>query len=712
MAKASKKSAQDLLAKVRTRYRAMVDADRENRRLAMDDLEFIHVPGMQWDEHVKRERGDVRPTYEFNKLRVTIKRIVNDMRANRPQGKVRAVEDNDKDTAEVMEGLCRNIWNVSDGDTVIDYAAEYQVGGGMGAWRINTKYSSDTAFDQEIYIESIKNPFCLYADPGCQDPLKRDAWDWILTTKLSRKSFESKYPNADPVEFESTEFDDDDEWQDEDSVRVAEYWWKEPQTKTLVMLSNGVTAYAEEVEAQAESLAAAGIGVIKTRDVQCYKIKSAIVSGDAILEGPADWAGSQFPFVLVYGEHVVIDGKTYWFGLTRFAKDAQRAYNYARTSITETIALAPQAKFWATPVQAKGHETHWAEAHKKLYPFMLANPDPAQPGFPQRMPGAEVPVALIQESQFASEDIKAVTGIFDNSLGAQGNETSGRAITARQRQGEIATFNYADNLAKGIRRTWEILIDLVPKIYDTERSVRILGADGAEKYAKVNTIDPQTGQALNDISRGKFDVTVTVGPSFSTQRQEAAELYMQIAQAFPPFMQVAGDLAFKSMDVPYSEQIAERMTAALLPQVQQMIQQKNEGQMMPPEVLAKMAQLDQAAQMVEEKAQLVQAAELELKELQAQAKGDQASAKLAQANIQTAEAQLEARFKELELAQKELALVEKEVANARVLLAKDVEIATLKIQAAHEKASMNLERQGHAQDVREASAAAETAAAD
>lgn len=673
---ADKKAAKDLLTRIRTRAQVMMEADRDNRRLALDDLKFTYVPGEQWDELTKRERGVERPMYEFNKVRVTVKRIINDMRANRPQGKVRATEDGDKPTANVLEGLIRNIWANADGDTAIDYAAEYQVAAGMGAWRVTVDYADDEAFDQVIGVDPIRNPFCLYSDPGAQDFLKRDADDWFLTDKISKASYEKRWPNKQPIDFEvSTEFDDDDEWEDEDKVRIGEYWWKEPVDKTLLLLSDGKTIDADEVTP--EDLASMDLQVVKTRQCRSHKIMMCIASGNAILEGPTEWAGRQFPFIQIYGEYVIIDGKVYWFGLTRFAKDAQRSYNYSRTNAIESVALAPQAKWWATPAQVAGLESSIAEANKKNYPFMLYNADAKTSGQPpQRMASADVPVALVQEMQISSEDIKAVTGIYDASLGAQGNETSGKAINARQRQGEIATFNYMDNMAKGIRRTWEIMLDLLPRIYDTERSVRILGIDGAEDYAKINTIGPD-GQALNDLGRGKYDTTITVGPSFATLRQEAAEAYGEIASRDPNVMMAAGDLVFKAMDLPYAEQIAERYQAILPPPIQQMI---SKGKSMPPEVQAAMAQVQQAMQMVTEKGQLVTAAEQELKELEAQAKGDAASAKLAQASLQTAEVQLEARFNELAAAQEKLA-------NEKALFDKHVENALLKIQLAQQKAT-------------------------
>ncbi len=603
--KSAKSDKQKLLERIRDRFTVMVDADRENRQKALADLKFLHVPGEQWDAVTKTARGPDRPCLEFNKLRVTAKRIVNDMRSNRPQGKVRGVEDSDKDTAEVMEGLIRNIWNVSDGDTVIDYAGEYQVGGGMGAWRIDTEYS-DNSFSQDIKISAIKNPFCLYADPAASDPIKRDAEDWILTERITKAKYEANWPDADVIEFEEAEFDDSEEWQSDDMVRICEYWWREPYDKTLWQLADGKVIDAAK---DGEMALQAGAQVVKERTTRCHKIMMCIASGESILEGPTEWAGAEFPFVQVYGEWVVIDGKTHWFGITRFGKDAQRAYNYSRTAIAETVAMSPRAKFWATPEQAKGHTEKWGESHQKGYPFLLYNADPKTPGPPAMMAPTQVPVALIQESQMASDEIKAVTGIFDNSLGQQANETSGRAIQARQKQGEIATYNYADNMGKAIRRTWEILIGLVPAVYDTERTIRTLGVDGAEKYVKVNTvgIDPETGQqrAVHDLGQGKFDVTVTVGPSYATQRQEASETFIQIAQATPEIMQVAGDLIFKSMDVPLSEQFAERMKFMLPPPIQESL---SDGKPPSPESQAAMAQADQMMQEVQQHGQMVQKA--------------------------------------------------------------------------------------------------------
>ncbi len=615
MAKKSKQADQDLIVRVRDRFKIMRDADEDNRRDALDDYEFINVPdGInngtstgQWDENMKKERGK-RPCYVFNKLRITMKRIINDIRAQKPSGKVSPVEGGDKPTAEILEGLIRNICNMSDFDTILDGASDYQVNAGYGAWRLDTEYAPNS-FYQDIKIRLIQNPFCLFCDPSDKSSDKKDAADWILTEQISKEAFKAKYPKAEPVNFEENEFDDNDDWEDEEEVRIAEYWYKESVEKEIWLLQDGKVVDSETDEAQA--IEASNPEMIKDRrTVEADKIMMCIVSGDSILEQPTEWAGTMFPFVVIYGEYMVVDGRVYWYGAGRWGKDPQRSYNVARTAVTETIAQAPQAKWWATTKQAEGMEQLWAEAHKKNYPWLLYNPDPSSPGPPGRMGTSDIPVALIQEAQMASEEINMVTGRYQNDVGAPNSASSGKQELVRNQQGAIATYNYPDNVSKGVGRTWELLIDLIPKVFDTERELRVLGSDGAEDYKTVNTFapDPETGEPIkiNDLSAGRYDFTITTGPSFATQRQEAAEIYQQLVQGNPAIFPIIGDLIFKSMDLPYSEDIAERLKVMLPPEIQQTL---NDGTKdIPPEVQAMMQQAQQAMQMVEQQMQEVQQA--------------------------------------------------------------------------------------------------------
>ena len=680
---------EDLLKTAHKRYKIMSEADRHNREDSIEDIRFVNLPGAQWSENMKTDRGD-RPCYEFNKTRVRCKRIVNDMRDNRPSGKVRAVEGGDVEVAEIYEGLIRNIWNASHGDTAIDYAAEYQVEGGMGCFRVNTDYSTDTAFDQDIIIEMIENPYCLYVDPSARDVMKRDAKDWIFTERISHEEFEERYPDADKVDFESdNEFEDDqdEEWTDQETVRIVEYWYKVPVKKTLLLIDQQTPeGETKQVVVDSESDEAAGIdpSLIKnTREVDTFQIRMFIASGKEILEGPVDWAGRKFPWIMVYGEYKVIEGRPYWWGLPRFAKDAQRSYNVSKTAIAETIAQAPKAKWWATSKQAGGHADEWAEADRKNFPYLIYEADPATGGRePQRMGAADVPVALLQQAAVDNEDLKDVMGLPDASMGAQGDEKSGRAIYARQQQGEISTFNYKDNMAKAVEYTMEILIDLIPEIYDTERELRILGVDGAEDYKRVNQVVPgKDGKPvrINDLAAGRYDVVVTVGPAFATQRQEAAEMYMGLTQGNPEIMQMAGDLIFKSIDLPYADEIADRIKAMLPPQIQQML---NEDTEIPPEVQQMMQQAKAAMEQVQQHGQLVQAAAQELEEEKSLNAQQKAELKTAMAEVKQAKAEFDARIAEkmASLIQKDANLTQKE-AN---LIVKGAEVKEAAIQVGQE----------------------------
>jgi hypothetical protein len=670
-ASAESQDKKKLLVRIHDRFKVMSDADDENRRDAMEDLKFVNVPGYQWDENMKKERGD-RPCYEFNKLRVNGKRVINEIRANRPQGKVRAVEGGDKEGAELREGLCRNIANISDFDTVTDQQAEYQVDAGMGAWRVVTEYSDDTAFDQDILIKPIKNPFCLYADPACQDILKRDAEDWILTERLSNKAFEAKYGDVEKISFDDGEFDDE-EWVDEETVRVVEYWYKEPYDKEIMLVETPkgrltVDGSSDEAPGVKAKIAAGEYALIKSRVAKCHRIMMCVASGEAILEGPMERPGSQFPFVIVYGEWKVVDGKVRWHGLHRFSKDAQRSYNVARTSIDETIAMAPQAKFWATPDQAKGNTVMWGEAHRKNFPFLLYNPDSKAPGAPQMMMGPQVPAALIEQTIVSSQDIRDTSGLHEASFGEESQEKSGIALARKQHQAQIVTYNFPDNMAKGVKRTWEILLDYIPEVFDTERELRVVGVDGKEDYVTVNELVPAVDEQgmpttvrVNDMSAGKYDTTVTTGPSYATQGQETAAILSEMAGSNPGVMQVGGDLLLKAMGLATGlsqlDELGDRWQAILPPAIQQ---QLAEGKEIPPEAQAALAQANQAMQMVQQQSQLIQKAAQEVQQDKAASDVAKANVEKAVANLKTAEAQFETKvakaMADLERAKADLAI--------------------------------------------------------
>jgi hypothetical protein len=666
----SKLSDKELLVRIRTRFQQMEEADHDNRQQAMEDMKFLHIPGYGWDAKSKKARGK-RPCYEFPKLRIKTKRIVNEMRANRPSGKVRAVEEGDRPTARVLEGLGRNILSVSDFDTIADHAGEYQVGGGLAAWRILTDYSETDPFVQDICVKPIANPFNVYCDENSTDPLHRDAEDFCLLDRISNVAYERKYPKARKVDFDGDSFDDDVEWRDETSTRICEYHWKEPAERDVVKLQDGKIVYADDPQLNKID----PTQIIARKTMQCHKILMCVASGDAILEGPVELKGQYHRIILFHGEWMVIDGEVRWWGMTRHAKDAQRAYNVSSTSVTEAVATAPKSHFWATAEQAKGLTDQWNRAITENMPYLLYNPDPKAPGPPQMAPGAQIPAALVQELQIRDQELKDVTGVYDASLGERSNEKSGIAISRRTEQTQIVNFNFPDNMAKAKQWTVTVINDLIPYYYDTERTIRVIGVDGAEDYVRINTVGigkDGLPAIVNDLTRGKYDVTVTVGPSFSTQRQEAAETYTQMAQQDPALMPTAGDLVYKSLDLPYAEEIAERRRAMLPAPIQQMIAQKGQQA---PEVRAAMAQVSALQEQVNQQGKLVQQAAGEADQRKSEAEKAEAKVQTAIEQLRTEEARFEAIVAkaQAQLAQKEAQIAAREVQSQLEPAQKDIE---------------------------------------
>lgn len=552
------------------RYRAATDYWKEQYEKAEQDMEFAFLPDTQWDEWMAQTRVG-RPMYTVNKLRQAMKQITNDQRQNRPQAKVRAVEDSDADLAEVRQGLMRNIDQTSEADRARDTAFQFAVGGGYGVWRINYSYEDDGGFDMVIRKEEIANPFSVVFDHAARSKDRRDARFAFVKSRWARSAYREKWPEAELVSV-----DDCDEvtkdWFHEEEVTVCEYWYKTKENYTLVLMSDGASYDQAEIAPIMDELAAKGVTVQRSRNAERMKVWQCVVSGAEILEGPTEWAGRFIPLVPVWGEILDLKGKEIFFGAVRFGKDAQRMYNYERSTFIEVLADQPYSPFMAPAESIAGYEGQWNSLKTKRPPVLLYKADASLPngGKPSREPTAQFPAALAQAAAISSDDIKAATGIYDASLGQRSNETSGRAIMARQREGDVANFDYIDNLSYAMKYDFEITNDLISKVYDTERQIRIIGEDGAEKVIRVNQVmlDEQTGEevTLNDLSRGRFDIAVTVGPSFTTQRMEAAEAMMQLANDPSPIGMVAKYGFIKSLDSPGLEEVRKAARKILVGQ--------------------------------------------------------------------------------------------------------------------------------------------------
>ena len=655
--KPSKKTDSELLSEALKQFKLCQDAEDENRAAALDDLKFARL-GEQWPDAVKKQREQQgRPCLTINRMPAFIRQVVNDSRQNKPTIKYQPVEDGDVETAEVMNGLMRNIEYSSNADIAYDTAIDFAVSMGFGYIRVDTDYSYDDAFTQDIKILQVPNPFCVYGDPLSTSA---DGSDWkvaFVTDTLKESDFKAKYPNAKnaSVDAEGDALD----WFGDEGIRVAEWWTKEEEPTKIYKLSDGSVTNKERYEDLKDVYDTAGITIVEERATKTCKVTQRIISGLEILE-TNEWAGKYIPIVPVYGDEVNVEGKRHFLSLIRFAKDAQQMHNYWRTASTELVALAPKAPFIGKAGSFDTDAAKWATANTDTHSYIEYDGDMP----PQRQPFAGVPAGALQEAMNASDDMKSIMGLYDASMGARSNETSGKAIIARQREGDVSTFHFIDNMTRAIRQVGRICGDLIPKIYNEERMVRIIGEDDTNEQVKVNGEyqDEEGNTKIFDLASGKYDLTVKSGPSFTTRREEAASQMMQLVQAFPDAAPIIGDLIAKNLDWPGADDIADRLKAMLPPQIQKL----NEGEdEIPPEIKKVMdtmkQQMQQMQQAIQQGTQAYQQLQSENQNMKMQLSNKAGDIEVKGMDNQVKNREIDLKEREIELKNRELSLQEQQL---------------------------------------------------
>ena len=648
---AKDKSDASILAAARSRLDLAVSALSESREDENDDLKFYAGSPdncWQWPADVLATRGAVqgqtinaRPTLTINKLPQHVRQVTNDQRQNRPGAKVIPVDSNaDVEIAEIFNGMIRHIEYISDADVAYDTACENQVSYGEGYIRLLTEYCDDNTFDQDIKIGRIRNSFSVYMDPTMQDPTGADAKWCFVTEDLTRDEYERMYPDSAPITtLQSLGVGDQSisNWLNEDTIRVADYYYIDYDRATLNLYPGNATAFAGTPEDK--QLRAFYGKPLKSRESDRPKVKYCKINGYEILE-QREWVGKWIPVIRIVGNEFEVDGRLYVSGLVRNAKDAQRMYNYWVSQEAEMLALAPKAPFIGYGGQFEGYEDKWKTANTQNWPYLEVNPDVtdgqgAVLPLPQRAQPPMASSGLLQAKAGAAEDIKSTTGQYNASLGMGSNERSGKAILARQREGDVGTYHYGDNLARGVRHIARQLVDMIPKIYDTQRIARIIGEDGETKMVKIN---PDQQQPVNKIVNeqgiviekiynpgvGKYDVVATTGPGYATKRQEALEAMAQLLQGNPQLWQVAGDLFVKNMDWPGAQEMSKRFAKTIDPKLMSDGEDNPALAAAQQQMQAMGAEMEQMHQMLQNVSKSMEAQDMKRKDYEAEIKAYQA----------------------------------------------------------------------------------------
>ena len=610
------KADDEILAEANARRARCLAFEADNLRDARDD--FRKLAGHHWPEEAIRQREvERRPCITINKLPAFLHNVTNDQRQNKLGIKVHPVDDGaDIDTAEVLQGVIRHIEYASGADAAYDTAGFHAAACGFGFFRIRTDYEREDAFDQTALFERFRNPFSVHIDPDSKEPDGSDQAFCFVDGTISRSDVKRTHPNASAAQSLETDGTDDA------MLLCSEYYRIEQEPATLVRLSNGETGWKDD-------LLELPLGVVIADERKSFRRRvmwRKLVASDTVDRGGSGKPGQSvtftdvletaeipcrwIPVFPVYGEEIEIDGKVVRSGLIRNAKGPSVMYDYWMTAATEEVTLRPKTPYIGAEGQFEGHERKWQHANVQTFAYLEYKPKTiggslAPP--PQRQPMADVPVGVLQMAMHAADEIKATTGIFDSSLGARGTATSGVQEREQKRQGNVANFHFSDNLTRAVRHAGRCLVDMIPRIYDSERVVRILGDDEEVSHATINKplaapeMDEKTGAirtVLNDLTVGTYDVTVTAGASYSTQRQEAADAMVSFGQSWPKLMDVAGDKVVKAMDWPGADEIAERIKRTI-PQELLGDEDGEQQPQIPPQVLQIVQQAQQHIQQLE-----------------------------------------------------------------------------------------------------------------
>lgn len=598
----TKKTESDILDTAKKRFKLAEDAEYDMRLLALDDQQFRI--GNHWSELDKKQRAqDGRPCLTVNKIPQFVRQVTNDQRQNRPAIQVAAVDEvADPETANILKGIIRHIEYNSNADIAYDNAFDGAAGHGFGFWRIITEYVTPTSFEQEIKIKQIKDSMKVFCDPYFQEPDGSDMnWAFIVED-YSKEDYCAEYGESKLASMEDwgTLSASMADWMDADTCRVVEYYYKDYETKTICLIAHidEQTGEQKQTSVFEDELPKdfPEEQIIQKRKTQIPIVKWAKLNGLEVLDETVT-TSQYIPVLPVLGDEIIVDGKKYREGVIRHAKDPQKMLNYWVTCETETIALAPKSPWLMAEGQDEGYEEEWATANTRPHSSLIYKPISlnGQIAPPPMRNVQEAPVGSITNARMqASEDMKATTGIYDASLGARSNENSGIAIQRRNQQAQTSNFHFVDNLSRSIRHCARILIEMIPKIYDTPRAIRILGENDEQKVALINQYFEEGGkQKIYDLSAGKYDVTVDTGPSYQTRRQEAAESMLSFIQSFPAAAPLIGDLIAKNMDWSGSKEISERLKKGLLPPELQSLDGEGKQQQVPPQMQAQMQQMNQ-----------------------------------------------------------------------------------------------------------------------
>lgn len=598
-------STEDFLFQARQRFSECAADEKSIREQATQDLNF--VAGNQWRADIENDRtAKGRLCLKFNRCHTFVQQVSNEARQNKPQIKFVVGDGGDKDTAEVKEGMARHIQYSSDAQVAYETAVEYSAGGSFGYFGFITEYCNDNKgykandprlWDQDLKVRTFADPFAVYGILipsifGMEPPYG------FVVEEMPKEEYKRQHGTKEIEAVggweEATKRSQG--WIGTETVRIAEYWYLEHEEQTITRKNPDT-------------------GEDETRTVDRCKVKFCKLDGLRVLPGTeTEWEGYCIPIVPVIGKQLIIDGKPSLFSVVRFQRDPQQLINYYKTRIAETLSTAPIQPYMVAKGQiAETDKAKWGRMNMELSPYLEYTPvdvNGKEVGPPQRQV-FEAPINSLSEASAQEiDDMKAVTGIYDASLGNKSNEQSGLAIQRRQQQSNITNMHFMDNLERAFKKGGLIIADLLPKIYDAKREVQILGADEMPKIVKIN--HPHTDQYGKEkhykVADSDSDVPiVTMGRAFASKRMETFDMMSSVLQANPQLIEVIGDVFFQNSDLAGADIMAGRFKRYINIKYPGLIDDKDaDPQTQIAQMQAQMAASQQATQAMQQELQKLQ----------------------------------------------------------------------------------------------------------
>ncbi|SEP40053.1 portal protein [Enterobacter sp. NFIX58] len=560
--------------RVMLRFDRAYTPQQDVREKCIEATRFARVPGGQWEGATAAgtkldDQFEKYPKFEINKVATELNRIIAEYRNNRITVKFRPGDkEASEELANKLNGLFRADYEETDGGEACDNAFDDAATGGFGCFRLTSMLVNE--YDpmderQRIAIEPIYDPSrSVWFDPDAKKYDKSDAMWAFCMYSLSPEKYEAEYGKTPPSSLDVTtmtswEYD----WFEPEVVYIAKYYEVRKESVDVISyrqpLTGEIATYdSDQIEDIQDELAIAGFEEVARRSVKRRRVYVSVVDGQNFLEKPRRIPGEHIPLIPVYGKRWFIDDIERVEGHIAKAMDPQRLYNLQVSMLADTAAQDPGQIPIVGMEQIRGLEKHWEARNKKRPSFLplrevkdksgniIAGATPA--GYTQPAVMNQALAALLQQT---SADIQEVTG-GSQAMQQMPSNVAQETVNNLMNRADMASFIYLDNMAKSLKRAGEVWLSMAREVYGSDREVRVVNEDGTDDIALMNAqvVDRQTGRvvALNDLSTGRYDVTVDVGPSYTARRDATVAALTSVLNTMLPQDPEAGIIRGLIMD--------------------------------------------------------------------------------------------------------------------------------------------------------------------